>query len=325
MRYSELDSLKGLLIILMVIGHSDCFRETFPYFYKFVYSFHMPVFFLLSGYFAKPLTESVCGMLKKNAKAYLKPYLYTCIVLLIVVPIYYFCVFRQLYEKEDELLLRCFYSTEGKWQIGPIWFLWALFWGLSFYRWMANSYSGIKLFYIIVCLFILIVVSKRFYLPFCIQSGISAIPYIYVGNLLNKNRREFERLLDNKLCVCLLFIIWAYTVFCLEVHISGVVYPHGLTSVFCTSFISAFIICKAKYIDNRALCYIGKHTLLILCVHQLYKGLSWFVYNPISSVHISSYNKALLEITYDLFPVMFISILVILLKEQLKKTNNLNP
>lgn len=320
MRYSELDSLKGLLIILMVIGHSDCFREAFPFFYKFIYSFHMPVFFLLSGYFAKPLTEPLIIMFKKNANAYLKPYLFTCIVLSIVVPIYYFCVFNKQYGKTDELLLRCFYSTEGKWQIGPIWFLWALFWGLSFYRWMYRTVSGIKQFYIILCLFVLVVPSKFFYLPFCIQSGISAIPYIYIGNLLHKNRSEIEIIINNRLCVFLLFIIWAYTVFRLEVHISGVVYPHGLTSVFCTSFISVFIICKAKRIDNSALCFIGKHTLLILCVHQVYKGLSWFVFNPISSVNISLYKKALLEIAYDLIPVMLISILIILLKEKIMKS-----
>ena len=41
-----LDLAKAICIILMVIGHSGC-----PdYLHRFIYMFHMPCFFFISGY-----------------------------------------------------------------------------------------------------------------------------------------------------------------------------------------------------------------------------------------------------------------------------------
>lgn len=46
---------KGLCIILMVIGHSGC-----PVLLsKFIYIFHMPVFFFFSGYFKTISTKEI--------------------------------------------------------------------------------------------------------------------------------------------------------------------------------------------------------------------------------------------------------------------------
>ena len=56
-RDSRLDFAKGILIVLVVIGHSFFPMETLgkahldSFLYKFIYSFHMPAFMLLSGYF----------------------------------------------------------------------------------------------------------------------------------------------------------------------------------------------------------------------------------------------------------------------------------
>ena len=51
------DNLKFLLIIFVVIGHyTQQFRadnETLQRIYVFIYSFHMPAFIFVSGYFAK--------------------------------------------------------------------------------------------------------------------------------------------------------------------------------------------------------------------------------------------------------------------------------
>lgn len=58
-RDQRLDTVKGLLIILVVIGHSienfvfQC-DTTATLVYNAIYSFHMPLFVLLSGYFFNP-------------------------------------------------------------------------------------------------------------------------------------------------------------------------------------------------------------------------------------------------------------------------------
>lgn len=50
MRNQAIDIAKGITIILMVVGHASCPEGL----YKLIYSFHMPLFYILSGYF---LTE----------------------------------------------------------------------------------------------------------------------------------------------------------------------------------------------------------------------------------------------------------------------------
>ena len=57
-RIYELDNLKAILIFLVVLGHllisfthDTC--ETAKYLSSFIYSFHMPLFIIISGYFSK--------------------------------------------------------------------------------------------------------------------------------------------------------------------------------------------------------------------------------------------------------------------------------
>lgn len=63
MRNLNIDISKGIAIILMVIGHSSYPTEL----YKIIYSFHMPLFYLLSGYFMNKnsLTDTRSFILNK--------------------------------------------------------------------------------------------------------------------------------------------------------------------------------------------------------------------------------------------------------------------
>lgn len=50
----KLNNIKGILIILVVLGHlMEVIKTDYYYFYTFIYSFHMPVFIFISGYLAK--------------------------------------------------------------------------------------------------------------------------------------------------------------------------------------------------------------------------------------------------------------------------------
>ncbi len=50
----KLSNMKGLLIFLVVFGHLIApYRQSYNGFYLGIYSFHMPLFILISGYFAK--------------------------------------------------------------------------------------------------------------------------------------------------------------------------------------------------------------------------------------------------------------------------------
>lgn len=74
-RIEYIDIARGIGILLVVLAHND-FGYISPYGHEVIYSFHMPLFFFLSGYFIKtniPFLEFV----KKRFHSLLKPFLFT--------------------------------------------------------------------------------------------------------------------------------------------------------------------------------------------------------------------------------------------------------
>ena len=73
-RIEYLDIAKGIGILLVVLGHND-FEVISPFIQRMIYSFHMPLFFFLSGYF---LNASIpfLDFFKKRFHALMKPYFF---------------------------------------------------------------------------------------------------------------------------------------------------------------------------------------------------------------------------------------------------------
>lgn len=53
----EMQIARGLGILLVTLGHSAPLEEVFPAIFNIIYSFHMPLFFFLSGFFATKLLD----------------------------------------------------------------------------------------------------------------------------------------------------------------------------------------------------------------------------------------------------------------------------
>lgn len=76
-----IDLLREIGIILVVVGH------TRPPFTKLIYGFHMPFFFVISGYLCatgKSLAASPSRFISKSANRYLLPYGFLCILNMII-------------------------------------------------------------------------------------------------------------------------------------------------------------------------------------------------------------------------------------------------
>ena len=52
-RIEELDFLKGMFILLVIVFHLVYIGDTYPYAKRLVYTFHIPAFFMISGYLMK--------------------------------------------------------------------------------------------------------------------------------------------------------------------------------------------------------------------------------------------------------------------------------
>ena len=75
-RIEYIDFMKGIAIFLVVLGHvyQFCFKDTGQVF-QFIYIFHMPFFFLLSGYFAQRTRVNV-DFFKKKTISLLFPFVF---------------------------------------------------------------------------------------------------------------------------------------------------------------------------------------------------------------------------------------------------------
>ena len=80
-RIEYIDIAKGIGILLVALAHADVSLFS-PYLHRLIYSFHMPLFFFLSGYFFNP-DIPFWVLLKKRFNTVLKPYLVTILLIYI--------------------------------------------------------------------------------------------------------------------------------------------------------------------------------------------------------------------------------------------------
>ncbi|MBF2685556.1 acyltransferase family protein [Listeria welshimeri] len=126
-RESYFDNAKFILIFLVVFGH---FLQTFiaeyasvRILYIYIYTFHMPAFILISGFFAKSFGKP--GYLKKMMKKLILPYVFFQLIYSIF---YYFLL------NKDNLSLKI---------LDPEWSLWFLL-SLFFWNLMLLVFSKMK-------------------------------------------------------------------------------------------------------------------------------------------------------------------------------------
>jgi len=74
-RIEYLDIARGIGILLVVLGHND-FEVISLFIHQVIYSFHIPLFFFLSGYFINASIPFL-DFFKKRFNSLLKPYLFT--------------------------------------------------------------------------------------------------------------------------------------------------------------------------------------------------------------------------------------------------------
>ncbi len=120
-RIEYLDVARGIGILLVVLGHND-FEAISPFFHQVIYSFHIPLFFFLSGYFIHASTP-FCEYCKKRFHVVLKPYLFTIFL------IYFASVsFEKMgFQTASGRIVKALYGSINYIDWGQLWFLPNLF------------------------------------------------------------------------------------------------------------------------------------------------------------------------------------------------------
>jgi len=181
----QIDAMKGVAIILVLFGH-----VTTPGFAdRLLYSFHMPLFFFLSGYvaFASAQKYKTGELLFRRVKSLLVPFIFMSFV------------FDLVYEVVIHgASLSAYLSNIAKG--GPYWFLWALF--LCFLA-LAAAEELEKHIGVLAYLVVLLVITCVLF-PFKSIAGTSLfgvaylrvfLIFFFAGFLLSKYRDKSNKLL----------------------------------------------------------------------------------------------------------------------------------
>lgn len=279
-RIEYIDTAKGIAILLMIIGH--CYWiNSIPHLMSLIYSFHMPVFFVISGILLKPFFQNNKNELFLSIRKLIIPYIITAIIICIIciikemkdgMPIYsiiYINLKRIIFANGFNQGTELFATTPS---IGPLWFLWAFFIAKTCFSFLKVRFSGFELLLIIASLFIFACLSIRIIrLPFSIQSGICCISYIYIGymfryrSILQKAKSFHPITIVSMIILCIVCPIrlgWISVSICYFGYMPLVQYPISILS--CLLFL---LLCEK--IPFKLVQIIGTNSIYFLCGHAI--------------------------------------------------------
>lgn len=317
-RIQWIDVAKLIGIYLVILGHinMNCNELT-----VFIFSFHMPLFFFLSGLTAKK--ESVSTSFKKSIKSLIIPY-----VCLYLVNYLYLVVNSYLRhpEKLEEVgllkpLLGMFvgvgYETEISTNICvPLWFLAGLFCCKMLFSLIHNIFSGKNENIVQIALSVLFVVSayllkiNHLFIPFSLGSAFMAYPFFVIGNLFSP---RINSLLTNDsnnspktLFVAVMIIALISTIVLSSINgrvdVNGMRFGRNVFLFYINAVVGiVFMVVLSNYIKlNKVLNIFAQNTIIILAFHGITTGLLVAPFKKLGMIDVVD-EKAILPVTLAVF------------------------
>lgn len=198
-----LDILKGIGIILVIIGHlGHSYGQLVP----IIYTFHMPLFFIASGYFFKQ--KEISTLLKRDIHSLIVPYIAVFLCLILYGAL--MALIQNDYNKA-RYWINAFFGREGR---GPLWFLLAMFWARMLYNILYTIISKINstranlwclLITFIPFALIPLINNPQQYNILCWLNGVHAMFYYSLGAVI-KEYNIIAKLKSNYLIIVYLFL-----------------------------------------------------------------------------------------------------------------------
>lgn len=201
-RIDWIDTLRGLAMFFVIWGH--CFPNIKGRVRKWIYSFHMPIFFFISGLTYKERDIEPRDFVKKKFKDLIVPYILFNIISYIVLIIFYK---KGIIEDFDYLenIIGAFYSQNEALRMpcGPSWFLTTLFLvEVGFYYLKRITKDDFQLtISVIICGLISYVNSishYQVYSPWHLESAFTGIVFYHMGYMLSKNMYRLDNFMEHK-------------------------------------------------------------------------------------------------------------------------------
>lgn len=248
----------------------------------FAYTFHMPLFLFVSGYFYK--FRKIKQELSMDFQRLIVPYLFTCLVMVMLAFVFFDglaydsmtrtalfsslwggATYGQLFDIPERLF------------IGPLWFLLGLFWtrllACVLFRFIKNDF---------VCgaiIFVLAIVAKCFFevyghVPLSFVQAFGCLGFFYMGCLSKKyNLLDADKMkvLFPFCCLCWLYCMTFSSLALHKCRYEGfyILDILGAWGVFCI----LFILVKNIYSEDnwfwKIILFIGRNSIVVLCVHAV--------------------------------------------------------
>lgn len=279
-RLPWVDIAKGMAIILMVIGHEVTSHHT----YALIYSFHMPLFFILSGYTFRPVTTWLRWW-QKVKKAFVQVWLLAILMIALlgvetILLVKDFGIQGFLHSVLGGIFWSSNNSLRGMGGVGVMWFLIVFFWAKILFdtlQVIAPSWGrGVVLLLLSIGSF-LIAPNPLHWLPQALDIVPVAALFMWLGELWKMMDNRFDyRSMGTRIGSGLLGIFWLACVGkAIYIELSVRHYPLFLVGSVVEAFAGTILVCLvAKWVVrsqllNRLLTTIGKHTLAVMCIHHL--------------------------------------------------------
>lgn len=294
-RIKYFDIARGIAMISIIAGHFDNAIVI-----RFVFTYHVPLFFIISGYFYR----NDISKIKKNAIKLIKPYIFTvaCVTCLDLIK----SLIKDVVSNDKLIFHNCLeviarnviaglYGSGSRTDfldytfpaIGAIWFLLALIWAqLAVYG--INAISGehhyskyIKIISAVTVWLLGYFSAQVTWLPLSIQAGLCAVLFLYTGIWLkNKNwelyiqnqKRGIERTF-----LVIIMGIWAMAVFFSyykgNMSLVRCYFPTPIINI-AGAIAATHVICKGSFIIENTkgakfLEFVGKNSLTVLSFHLM--------------------------------------------------------
>ena len=267
--------MKGIAIVAMIIGHIPEMPDSAI---RFIYSFHMPLFFLIAGYYSK-ISNDHRQYIMKSAKRLLIPYAFV----ICLTAVYGFLSTLPIHKwNEAPLILASgIYASSSEHHsmfmarvrpVNAMWFLFALFWCRITYNYVLSKYDTLRSVLIISCISI-VATMIDFYiinLPMAILPGLSAMMFYMIGFFYKKFRFEKWMIYVAFFCIFLYFV----SLYNFRLSMDTCAYSNypicvlgACGGTLLVMYISSLI--KSINFIKLPLLWCGRLSMIILCCHTL--------------------------------------------------------
>lgn len=298
-RITWVDFAKGLAMILVVAGHTIQYGDVGIYIKGIINSFHMPLFFLLSGYtfhHAASVAEFFAKC-KKGMKYLLLPSMIIYLLKLVYAILFLETDFLHIAFLKKVIYTLLFFNPNpfefaglSIPSIGYIWFIAAFFMCKTFYDFL-QLYLNKNYLLICTCIFSILgyLISFHTLLPLGIGYALTLLPLIYVGSSFHNI--DFSQNALKK--TILYFLLWLLLFALTFPNAKSETYLHVATQrytlypiCFICAICGTLFVCECSYFATKfklscCISFIGKYSLYFLFAHYfdtLFEGL-WKIGN----------------------------------------------